>query len=383
MVKDNTIYINGVIGQDYTKVDFLKDLQDALKDNPNSLNLAIDSLGGYCADADVMISKLQQLSIPIHTYNTGDVCSCASVLFMMGNVRTFDPSKGVFLAHNPYAAAEGDAEEMLKIVRELRSQEKKYESLYASATGNTIELISELMKENRPLTVEEISKYNFATEIVETTEMKAFCPTCAKYKIAALASHKLEETEQINKENKIKFKSMKTIMAKIIEAIKNLFLVTKDGVELQIDGDELNPGVKIYVEGVPASGSFELNDGTIITAVDGEVTEVQRVSVEQPEEKKDEKKDEEVVVVEEPIKEEVVEEKKEEIDNTVEELKTKIEELVEEVTMMKAQLKESDDKLKANEAIMSKIINMASSEKVASNEETKEEVKTVRFGFKK
>lgn len=379
MVKDNTIYINGVIGQDYTRVDFLKDLQDALKDNPSSLNLAINSVGGYCADADAMINKLQQLSIPINTYNTGDVASCASVLFMMGTERIFYPSKGVLLIHNPYTAVEGDAEEMLKVVRELRSQERKYESIYASVTGNSPELISEIMKENRPLSIEEIRKYNFATEIVVTGDLKAFCPTCAKYKIAALASHKLEETEQINKENKIKFKSMKTIMAKIIEAIKNLFLVTKDGVELQIDGDELNPGVKIYVEGVPASGSFELNDGTIIAAVDGEVTEVQRVSVEQPEEKKDE----EVVVVEEPVKEEVVEEKKEEIDNTVEELKTKIEELVEEVTMMKAQLKESDDKLKANEAIMSKIINMASSEKVASNEETKEEVKTVRFGFKK
>ena len=379
MTEDNTIYINGVIGQDYTRVDFLKDLQDALKDNPSSLNLAINSVGGYCADADAMINKLQQLSIPINTYNTGDVCSCASVLFMMGNTRKFDPSKGTFLAHNPYTAVEGDADEMLKVVRELRSQERKYESIYASVTGNSAELISELMKENRPLTVEEISKYNFATEIVETTETKAFCPTCVKYKIAALASHKLEETEQINKENKIKFKSMKTIMAKIIEAIKNLFLVTKDGVELQIDGDELNPGVKIYVEGVPASGSFELNDGTIITAVDGEVTEVQRVSVEQPEEKKDE----EVVVVEEPVKEEVVEEKKEEIDNTVEVLKEQIEQLVEEVAQMKAQLKESDDKLKANEAIMNKIVNMASKEKVASKEETKEDVKEVRFGFKK
>lgn len=380
MTEGNTIYINGVIGQDYTRVDFLKDLQDALKDNPSSLNLAINSVGGYCADADAMINKLQQLSIPINTYNTGDVCSCASVLFMMGNTRKFDPSKGAFLAHNPYTAVEGDADEMLKVVRELRSQERKYESIYASVTGNSAELISELMKENRPLTVEEISKYNFATEIVETTETKAFCPTCAKYKIAALASLRQDEEESINKSNKIiNHNSMKTLMAKIITAIKNLFLVTKDGIELQIDGDELNPGVKITVEGVPASGSFELNDGTIITAVDGEVTEVQRVSVEQPEE---EAKAEEEVQPEQP-KEEVVEEVKEEIDNTVEVLKEQIEQLVEEVAQMKAQLKESDDKLKANEAIMNKIVNMTSKEKVASNEETKEDVKEVRFGFKK
>jgi len=381
MTEKNTIYITGVIGEDYTYQDFLTDLQEALKDNPNSISIGIDSPGGFCADADKIVNKINQLSIPVRTFNTGDVASCASVVFMTGKTRVYDPSKGVMLIHNPWTTTEGDADELLQVVRTLRSQEKKYESIYASVTGTSQDLISEIMSQNRPLSPEEVEKYNFATVVVKDVEAKAFVRSDSKYRLAALAN--LKETEQINNQTKI-IKSMKTLMAKIITAIKNLFLVTKDGVELTIDGDELNPGVKIYVEGVPASGSFELNDGTIITAVDGEVTEVQRVSVEEPKEenKVEEPKAEEVIIEEPVVEEPAVEEKKEEVDNAVEELKEKINELVQTVTEMKAQLQESNDKMKAQELVLQNFAKLTSTEKVSVKEDTKDN-KSSRFSFKK
>ena len=106
-----SIPIYGVIGEDTKHTDVLLHLNNAQK--YDAIKLLIDSPGGYIDEAEKMCKSIVSLGKPIFTTNTGDVCSAAVDLFLLASKpnRTFNPSRGQFLIHNPWGQFEGEGEE--------------------------------------------------------------------------------------------------------------------------------------------------------------------------------------------------------------------------------------------------------------------------------
>jgi len=202
----------------------------------------------------------------IKASNSGDVASIAVSIYLTAprGLRTFDPSKGVFLIHNPLIQPEDltdpyyTSEDFMTISKDLKGYENDLAKQYVQATGSDIDVIKAFMAENKPLTPEQISGLGFAT-----IEQPAF-------KAVALITTKKEEME--NKEVIEKLKNHETLLDKIHKKLfaKNLMLQDVNGVEIDFGDAVQTPeqivvGVEAKVDSKPAEGDITMPDGSVLT----------------------------------------------------------------------------------------------------------------------
>lgn len=292
MVDSKGIHIEGIIGEDYTYNDFIADLKLSNLPLRKNINIGINSLGGYCNDADDMYNKLIELKdegYTINTYNEGDCMSCATILFAAGDTRKFDFSLGNLLCHNPWSTIEGDANELRKASKLLQAEEDKYTLIYTKLGKNDMSEISKLMDEDRCLTPDEANKYKIATQ---TKNDNLFNPgqmaERKQYAFAALAKPAEPEVKlNENQNNNIKMRIVdfvKTLVKDLV--VKNLVVTSADGVDYTVtneDGSEdLKVGSAITVEGQPYEGQIILADDTVITVENGIVTKIEKPEEEAP-----------------------------------------------------------------------------------------------------
>lgn len=250
-----------------------------------TIQLDIASDGGYVDVAEKMIEVLRNTKKPIVSKNSGNVCSAASKIFTLApkGSRFYDPSKGVFLIHNPWGAIEGDSDELAKASKELDDLNKSYAKWYANATGSDIGVIEAFMDENKPLTPEQVETLGFA-EIVNAT-------------VNAVAKIKTNNTAMENKQVIEKMNGFEK-MLKDIKALfraKAIMIADVNGTEIEFpdlnDPAELAVGVKANVAGAPAVGEFVLPDGRTVVCVNGEVTEIKEPAADPMQALKDENAD--------------------------------------------------------------------------------------------
>lgn len=242
----------------------------------DAINIAINSKGGYCDVADKMIALLEKTGKQITTCNTGIVASAATKIFTIPSLenRTYYPERGEFLIHNPWATVDGDAQELASAAKSMKSVEDEYVKWYAKKTGTDANIISALMTENIPLTEDQIEKFGFAKiNIKQPVQAVAYLQTKIK-----------------NTMNDEQVKAMKVIVEdngnKILDSIKALFkgkvkaimLTDGGGNELEFpecnDPSEVVVGVKVNLKGAPATGEYTMQDGTVLKAENGIVTEI-------------------------------------------------------------------------------------------------------------
>lgn len=276
-----TIPFTGIIGapesEEDTDVYFsLQDLAMHLHNAASfdTINIAINSKGGYCDVADKMIDLIYKTGKQIITCNTGIVASAASKIFTMANkeARFYYPERGEFLIHNPWVSgAEGDASELASIAKSLKETENDYAKWYAKQTGTDVNIITALMAENTPLTTEQIGKLGFAI-IKEKTAIQA---------VAYLKSNKNMDEKKLEKlESAIKEQGtiLSQIKAFFKGKIKAIMLTDGSGNELEFpdltDVSEIAVGVKVNIAGAAATGEYTQPDGSIIKAENGIVTEI-------------------------------------------------------------------------------------------------------------
>ena len=150
---------------------------DSLKNeykNGEQINVIMNSLGGFIDDAvyiaDMLISAKEAGSKIVCT-NTGDVASAATIIWLLGDERKFDMSKGEYLIHQPYVVeAEGTAEDLIEMAVELSRTQDQLATMYSTYSGKPIDEILERMEQDEPMTWKELFEYKMATE-VETDEI--------------------------------------------------------------------------------------------------------------------------------------------------------------------------------------------------------------------
>lgn len=255
------IPIHGEIGKDLKASNIMLHLTNA-KDY-ESIHLDVNSIGGEVFEADKII-KLLVDSGKVHTAaNSGDVMSAAVDIFMVAPIRSFDPLKGGFLIHNPWNQTQGDASDHEAVAKELKRIETDLAKKFAKITGVEESIIKMLMSEDRPLTVEEIKTYNFATITERITPVP-------------LAIYKPKTKNMTEIEINAKLESFGTKLmntAKSIFKPKAMMVVDADGNEITIpdisDIAELTVG--LAVTGVD-DGVYTLVDARIITIEGGVIT---------------------------------------------------------------------------------------------------------------
>lgn len=135
------------------------------------LTIRIDSFGGYVDVAQEMCEELiafaQEHDMTINTENIGNVMSASTLLYLLGEKRTFNSSLGFFLIHNPWCYNVGDAQSMHECGYSLESLEQYFVDFYAMTTGIDKETIKAEMDRNDVMEDENITKYNFATELLK------------------------------------------------------------------------------------------------------------------------------------------------------------------------------------------------------------------------
>ena len=393
MVEGNSIHIVGILGEDYRYSNLIDDLNEYGISRRKNIHIGIDSPGGYVDEAMLIYDKLTELgkSYTISTYNIGDVMSAATLIFLTGQNRTFDFSKGNFVAHNPYVQIEGDAATLRQYAKELQKTEDMFTNIYSKVSKVNQAEISEIMDENRPLTFDEMLRLKLATEIKngELAPNVSFAEYVAQPFAALSKDIKIDTERNIelnNQNNNIKMKVIEKIKALLkVSEIKSLVVTSADGIDYQVsneDGSEdLKVGSAVTIEGQPYDGEIILPDDTVITVEGGIVTKIEQPEKEveeQPEAKSEEQKSEETPSEETPAEEET-KENTDAIDSLrgkVDELFALLNDLTERVNKIEGGKNEEVENLKAQ------IKGMVSSERPNTVNDTPSEEKCM-FGFKK
>lgn len=234
----------------------------------SAIELQFNSPGGFCDVADKMIAVLSRIEKPLFSSNSGQVCSAASKIFTVApkENRTYDPTKGVFLIHNPWGQIEGDASELAQASKELMSTENEYAKWYSEKTGSDVEIIKGFMSENAPLTAEQVEGLGFATIIKPTVSAIAF----------------LNSKFNQNKMNKTDFEQKLNAFEKFLAKFKSKAFVLNDVNGKEIEFPEINDisELKVGAKTTAPDGEYVLPDGSILVASGNLITEIKPATTE-------------------------------------------------------------------------------------------------------
>lgn len=131
----------------------------------------IDSKGGYIDIAqyigDLIYLAKEEKGASIVTFNSGNIMSAASLIYLMGDARLFDPSKGEFLIHRPVSVdVEGHTEDLLDAAVANNAVEESLISYYQEFNGKGRNEIFNRMSQEEPMNAEELIEYGFVTELI-------------------------------------------------------------------------------------------------------------------------------------------------------------------------------------------------------------------------
>jgi ATP-dependent protease ClpP protease subunit len=260
-IDDNTMLFQGDVGFDITTDIIMQHVNEG-KD------IIIDSGGGNHFEG-LKIHDRIMLSGKNPTIGVIGICASAAFDILMAGEKRWVSENSRGLIHNPWTYAEGDDAAFFSIAKDLQTEKNEVAKLYAKITGNSIEDILALMKEERFMTPKEMLDLNFITEIRTKTK---------------------NENEMTEKEKELTEKVGK--MESVLNALKNLFtgkpqvknLSVQDanGIEINFpdieEESQITVGLGADIDGSPASGSYVvgsgMHEGKTLVFENGTLTEI-------------------------------------------------------------------------------------------------------------
>ena len=115
------IKVYGIIGEQYTAVQFLSDL---VRETEPVIDVDINSPGGFVVDGFQMYRALMDLKTQgrrIRTHCHGECSSIATILFVAGDDRI---AGCPLMIHNPWTICEGDASTLEQMAKDVKAIEK-------------------------------------------------------------------------------------------------------------------------------------------------------------------------------------------------------------------------------------------------------------------
>lgn len=141
----------------------VKRLQDL---DVDEIDVYINSTGGSVSEGLAIYNVLKNHKAKIRTYNSGFVCSAATVPFMAGDERIVFNSS-LFMIHNAWTYASGDAVKFRKQADDLDIITQASVKAYMERVNISEDEIKAMMDKETWLTAEQAVEYGFATKVYE------------------------------------------------------------------------------------------------------------------------------------------------------------------------------------------------------------------------
>ena len=165
------------------------------------INVHINSYGGDVGESLAIVNSLNRSRAKVVTYNDGFACSAAATVFMAGDERIAS-KYSAFLIHNAWSTVTGNSEDFLREAENLETITNQSKELYVEKSKLSKKAVTELMREERFLSPEEMLEMGFATEI-DDTEEEEDAAQAVKFAVFQrfLGKAKQEDEEEENNED--------------------------------------------------------------------------------------------------------------------------------------------------------------------------------------
>lgn len=265
--------VNGVTFLDIDK------FVSSIPEDDAEINLTINCRGGMTDQALAMYDALRATGKTISAEVIGECSSSATLLLLAAKkeLRKAHPNATI-LIHNPYISGyvEGDAKKIGNIAESLDDVRNQFLDIYVDRTGADREVLSQMMDEDKPMSVAKAIELGFIAEEI--------MPISAQNK-SVINTKKMSFKERLN--NAIKaFKKELDIVAMTLE--------TADGKTLELEKESGEPVVGDVV--ISEDGEYLMPDGATIVVEDSVITEIRsaEVVVEEPDAERGEETKEEL-----------------------------------------------------------------------------------------
>jgi ATP-dependent Clp endopeptidase proteolytic subunit ClpP len=238
--KSADIFIYSEIGgYDVNAKSFIEAIQE-VKDKP--LNIYINSLGGSVFDGLAIYNALKNHKHKVTTKVQGIAASIASVIAMAGDEIEM-AENSLFMIHNPFTMAGGDANELRKTADVLDKIREEIAGIYSKKSEQDVETLVGLMNAETWFNATETIDSGFANSITKAVQVEN------NYDISNFTNitseqinsvfNKTQKSEKMAKENaevSNETKNDETLLSKIKSLISNT--VIKNDHEEGHEGDE-------------------------------------------------------------------------------------------------------------------------------------------------
>lgn len=160
------VYVYGEIGYwGITAKEFARDLKALGK--LNTIDLHVNSIGGSVGDGVAIYNLLKNHAATVTSYIDGYALSIGSVIALAGDTVNM-ADNALYMIHNPWGGAIGDAEEMRKSAEVLDKHKEALLNTYTERTGLDRDTISEMMDAETWMTADEAVDNGFVDATFES-----------------------------------------------------------------------------------------------------------------------------------------------------------------------------------------------------------------------
>lgn len=154
-MKTGKIFIEGVIGSDYTPA--MLDSQIDSIGEVDELNVYINSGGGYTVAGYAIQDRLSTLPYKVNTIANGMVASIATVIFQAPKIQNKGGERRLYknsepFIHNPHwqpneNSGSIESKDALVLFEDLKREEAKLANFYVEATGLDSDKVASIMND--------------------------------------------------------------------------------------------------------------------------------------------------------------------------------------------------------------------------------------------
>lgn len=269
------IYTEGVVSDKYPEE--IKAQILAIPAECDKIVHHIKSPGGNVYAAWKAIPELMKIGKPVEVSVEGEASSIASWLMVTGStsVEATDPS--TFMIHEPFFPDGLDGalgvDDLGNAKTELEQIRMAMAEAYAKKSNKPVQFWLDIMAKKTRMTTKMARDYGLVDKIIQNEPRR-------------IAAEFIEEFKH-GLENEIE-NFMNIFRKKVVaEAPKAVDLKTKDGKTVMVQSEDgVLVGKPATVDGAPANGTYELEDGKKLVCAGGVVTEVQDAAPQETAEQK-------------------------------------------------------------------------------------------------
>ena len=155
--------IGDMVGyDDITDQEIVKQINDL--GNVSKITLRINSLGGSVFSAIAIYNVLKSQKAEVVAYIDG-ICASSATIITSAADKVIMPKNALYMIHNPSTMAYGESKDLEKSINLLDTVKDTIIETYIAKTGQTKEVLAEMMDNETWLTAEEAKSLGFIDEV--------------------------------------------------------------------------------------------------------------------------------------------------------------------------------------------------------------------------